>query len=130
MLDFGLEIFYFFLLTCSTFPATIYLLKVNNRNRTRCEICSELTIKTPELRQWRLQTVCTTATFGFCKSHFEIMDIVLDVQLNCSHLHFFANKPKVPLHFFLHPYSSTYFINFLCVFSHTIHKLRQIINSW
>ena len=30
------------------FPAGIYMLKVNNRNtRTRCEICSELTIKTP-----------------------------------------------------------------------------------
>ena len=33
--------------------ASIYLLKVNNRNtRTRCEICSKLTIKTPE-RHWR-----------------------------------------------------------------------------
>ena len=31
------------------FPAGIYLLKVNNRNtRTRCEIYSKLTIKTPE----------------------------------------------------------------------------------
>ena len=41
----------FFLL----FPAGIYLLKFNNRNtRTRCEICSELTIKTPERRQWRI----------------------------------------------------------------------------
>ena len=31
----------------------IYLLKVNNRNtRTRCEICSKLTIKIPERRQW------------------------------------------------------------------------------
>ena len=31
--------------------AGIYLLKVNNRNtRTRCEICSKLTIKTPERR--------------------------------------------------------------------------------
>ena len=31
----------------------IYLLKVKNRNtRTRCEICSKLTIKTPERRQW------------------------------------------------------------------------------
>ena len=30
-------------------PASIYLLKVNNRNtRTRCEICLKLTIKTPE----------------------------------------------------------------------------------
>ena len=34
-----------------TYPAGIYLLKVNNRNtRTRCEICSKLTIKTPERR--------------------------------------------------------------------------------
>ena len=34
-----------------TNPAGIYLLKVNNRNtRTRCEICSKLTIKTPERR--------------------------------------------------------------------------------
>ena len=32
----------------------MYLLKVNKRNtRTRREICSELTIETPERRQWR-----------------------------------------------------------------------------
>ena len=32
-------------------PAGIYRLKVNNRNiRTRCEIYSKLTIKTPERR--------------------------------------------------------------------------------
>ena len=31
-----------------------YMLKVNNRStRTRCEICSELTIETPERHQWR-----------------------------------------------------------------------------
>ena len=36
------------------YPDNIYLFKVNNRNtRKRCEICSELTIKTPERRQWR-----------------------------------------------------------------------------
>ena len=30
-------------------PADIYLLKVDNRNtRKRCEICSKLTIKTPD----------------------------------------------------------------------------------
>ena len=30
-------------------PANIYLFKVNNKNiRKRCEICSKLTIKTPE----------------------------------------------------------------------------------
>ena len=33
------------------YPAGIYLFKVNNRNtRTRCEICSKLTINTPERR--------------------------------------------------------------------------------
>ena len=32
-------------------PVDSYLLKVNNRNtRARCEICSKLTIKTPERR--------------------------------------------------------------------------------
>ena len=36
----------------SVFPANIYLFKDNNRNsRKRCEICSKLTIKTPERRQ-------------------------------------------------------------------------------
>ena len=35
------------------FPSGIYLFKFNNRNiRTMCEICSKLTVKTPELRHW------------------------------------------------------------------------------
>ena len=35
-------------------PSLYYLLKVKNINiRTSCEICSKLTIKTPELRSWR-----------------------------------------------------------------------------
>ena len=39
---------------CAGDPAGIYLLKVSNRNtKTRFEICSKLTIKTPERRQWR-----------------------------------------------------------------------------
>ena len=34
--------------------AKIYLIRVNNWNiRKRCEICSKLTIKTPEQRHWR-----------------------------------------------------------------------------
>ena len=38
--------------TLSSFPAGNYTFKVNNRNtRTRCEICSKLTIKTPERRR-------------------------------------------------------------------------------
>ena len=40
------------------FPANVYLLKVNNRNtRKRCEICSKLTIKTLERRQFLLMTL-------------------------------------------------------------------------
>ena len=36
-----------------TYPVGIYMFKVNNRNtRTRCEICSKSTIKTPERRHW------------------------------------------------------------------------------
>ena len=36
----------------ATHGTNVYLLKINNRNsRTRCEICSKLTIKTPERRQ-------------------------------------------------------------------------------
>ena len=39
-------------------PAGIYLLEVNNRNtKTRCEICSKLTIKTPERHHWRCSGV-------------------------------------------------------------------------
>ena len=37
-----------------SYPVDSYMLKVNKRNiRTGCEICSKLTIKTPEQRQWR-----------------------------------------------------------------------------
>ena len=38
----------------TSFPFGNYMFKVNNRNaRTRSEICSKLTIKTPEPCQWR-----------------------------------------------------------------------------
>ena len=37
-----------------TYPVNIYLFKVNYwKTRKTCEICSKLTIKTPERRQWR-----------------------------------------------------------------------------
>ena len=36
------------------YPVGIYLLKIKDKNtRTRCEICSKLTTKTPERRYWR-----------------------------------------------------------------------------
>ena len=42
------------------YQAGIYLLKVNNRNtRTKCEICSKLTIKTPERRHWCVSGDCS-----------------------------------------------------------------------
>ena len=38
----------------SGFPAGNYMFKANNKNtRTRFEICSKLTIKTSERRDWR-----------------------------------------------------------------------------
>ena len=39
---------------CTICPAGNYMFKIKKRNtRARCEICSMLTIKTPERRQWR-----------------------------------------------------------------------------
>ena len=39
-------------------PAGNCMLKVNNKNtRTKCEICSNLTIKTPKRRHWRRSKV-------------------------------------------------------------------------
>ena len=40
------------------YPAVNYMFKVNSRNiRTRCEMCSKLTTKTPERRHWRRSSV-------------------------------------------------------------------------
>ena len=44
----------------NTFPASMYLLKVNNRNtRTRWDICSKLAIKIPGQYQWHCFGVFT-----------------------------------------------------------------------
>ena len=44
------------------YPASICMLKVNNRNtRSSCETCSKLTIKTPERCYWR-QTYFTPSS--------------------------------------------------------------------
>ena len=46
--------FMFTLPVFTNFPADFYLFKANNKcTRKRCEICSKLTIKTPERRHWR-----------------------------------------------------------------------------
>ena len=54
----------------TSLPVGIYLLKANNRNnRTRCEICSKLTIRTPERRQAfrrrKALVICIHSLFSF-----------------------------------------------------------------
>ena len=54
------------------YRAGIYLLKVNNKNtRTRCEICSKLTIKTPERRHW-----CRSGVFIVIFEHIRLLVLV------------------------------------------------------
>ena len=50
------RVYFIFPKSCpqTNIPFGNYMFKVYNRNtRTRCEICSKLTIKTPERRYWR-----------------------------------------------------------------------------
>ena len=52
------------------FPAGNYMFKFNNKNtRTRCEICSKLTIKIPERRHWH--------RFGIFIVNFEHFEHIL-----------------------------------------------------
>ena len=56
-----------------SFPAGIYLLKVNNRNtRTRCERCSKLTIKT----LWRCSSVFIV-NFEYISTLYSSVSIVI-----------------------------------------------------
>ena len=60
-------------------PAVIYVLKANYKNtRARCEICSKLTIKTPEQRQW-----CRSGVFVVNFEHIsQLLLVFLLVTLN------------------------------------------------
>ena len=66
--------------TCSKLTTETLEQEVNNRNtRTRCEICSELTIKTPERRRRRSSVIIV---------NFERIGVVLVtllLTLNISH---------------------------------------------
>ena len=66
------------------YPAGDYMVKVNNRNtRTRCEICSKLTIKTPEWRQWCQQRRSGVFIVNFEHiAYFERVSIVNFEQVN------------------------------------------------
>ena len=67
-------------LTRKNTPVGIYFLKVNNRNtKTKCEICSKLTIKTPEQRQWRPSGVFVV-NFEHI-SHFVLLFLLLTLNM-------------------------------------------------
>ena len=56
------------------YPAGNYMLKINNRNtRARCEICSKLTIKTPE------QRLCSCSG-SFIVNFEQISEVVLNFE--------------------------------------------------
>ena len=60
----------------SKYPANIYMFQVNNRStRKKCEICSKLTIKAPERRQWRRSSVFIV-NFGHI-SHLFLVSLLL-----------------------------------------------------
>ena len=66
--------------TCRSKSASIYMSKANNRNiRTRCEIRSELTIKTPQKRQWRRSNVFIV-NFEHI-SHFILVFLLLTLNM-------------------------------------------------
>ena len=61
-------------------PVGNCLLKINNKKTiTKCEICSKLTIKTPEPRHWRLSGVFNI-NFDFI-SHLILMFLLLTVNM-------------------------------------------------
>ena len=50
-------------------PVAIYMFKFNSRNtRTRCKICSKLTVKTPERRQAHISLFDVLTYFTPCSS--------------------------------------------------------------
>ena len=63
-------------------PAHIYLPKVNNRNtRTRCEICSKFTMKTPEIHHWRRSGVFIVKFEHISLSHLVLVFLLLTLNM-------------------------------------------------
>ena len=96
-IEIGLDnivVFFFFcilLLFCG-FPASNYVFQVNNRNnKTKCEICSELIIETPEWQQRFLKshrkTPVLEALFNKVVGHFKVIGVFL-VSLLLTHVCF------------------------------------------
>ena len=67
-------------------PANIDMLKVSNRiTRKRYKICSKLTIKTPERRQWHSNSV-------FIANNFVVNNLFLEILLWTLSMYLFAGK--------------------------------------
>ena len=71
-------------------PANIKLFKVNNKNaRKRCEICSKVTIKTPERRHWLCSGVFIVTVEHISHLFLVFLWLTLNNQMlvqMCSHL--------------------------------------------
>ena len=84
-------------------PGKIYFFKVSNRNtRKKCEICSKLTIKKPQQRQWRGSGVFIVNSKDNYFTHFSSVSIVDFEQVNVSWdnigkpFAFWINQKKLP----------------------------------
>ena len=84
------------------YPAGIYLLKVDNKNtRTRCEICSKLTIKTPEQLHWsRSDSSVSIINFehviaGWLKVFTLVLNFFLWRRQNENKKFHLSNKAKI-----------------------------------
>ena len=76
----------------NVFRAGDYMLEVNNRTtRTRCEICSKLTIKTPERRQrhhtyFTPSSISSSSCISISNVEHVIDGWVCDISLACEGL--------------------------------------------
>ena len=80
-------------------PVDIYMLKVSNNNtRTRCEICSELRIKTPE-HHWRRSGVFILNFEHISHLVLVFLLLTLNRQMPIKNFHVLANfqVPKFSL---------------------------------
>ena len=69
-----------FKVTSKCYPVGIYMFKVSNRNtRSRCEVYSKLTIKTPERRHWRRSSVFIL-NFEYI-SHLALVFLLLTLKM-------------------------------------------------
>ena len=66
-------------------PARNYMFKVSNRNtRTRCEICSKLTIKTPERRLLGSNNLIEAVTHGIMVASVQVIESAWTGLLECK----------------------------------------------